>query len=77
MGIRLCAVIVFLAAAIQAVAFAGETDTGHDQLRLARIFTSNMVLQRDMKVPVWGWSGPNEKVTVRFAGQAASSIGPM
>jgi len=28
-----------------------------------------MVLQRDRQVPVWGWSDPEQDVTVRFAGQ--------
>lgn len=33
---------------------------------LAKIFTDNMVLQRDVKVPVWGWADKGEKVTVTF-----------
>ena len=37
--------------------------------RLGAPFCDNMVLQRDMKVPVWGWSKPGAKVTVEFAGQ--------
>jgi sialate O-acetylesterase len=36
---------------------------------LPRIFGNNMVLQRDMAVPVWGHASPGETVTVRFAGQ--------
>jgi sialate O-acetylesterase len=32
-------------------------------------FTSHMVLQCDLKVPVWGTAGPGEEVTVEFAGQ--------
>jgi sialate O-acetylesterase len=38
-------------------------------VRLPEIFASNMVLQREMKVPVWGWAEPGEKVTVSFEGQ--------
>jgi len=37
--------------------------------RLARIFSDNMVLQRDKPAPVWGWAEPGEAVTVDFAGQ--------
>jgi sialate O-acetylesterase len=37
--------------------------------RLPRVFGDNMVLQRDMKVPVWGWAEPGEKFTVEFAGR--------
>jgi sialate O-acetylesterase len=33
------------------------------------LFQSNMVLQRDKPVAVWGWAAPGEKVTVSFAGQ--------
>lgn len=36
------------------------------QLKLPAIIGDNMVLQRDMKVPVWGWASPNEKITVSF-----------
>ncbi len=31
------------------------------------LFQSNMVLQRDKPVSVWGWAAPEEKVTVSFA----------
>ena len=40
------------------------------QLRVAKIFSDSMVLQRDMPVPVWGWANRNEKVTVQFNGQS-------
>ena len=33
------------------------------------LFSSNMVLQRDKPVPVWGTADPDETVTVEFAGQ--------
>ncbi len=42
-------------------------------LRPASIFTDNMVLQREMKVPVWGVAGKDEKVTVEFAGQTVTA----
>lgn len=38
-------------------------------VKLATIFTSNMVLQRDREVPVWGWADPGEAIAVSFAGQ--------
>jgi sialate O-acetylesterase len=38
-------------------------------LRLAAIFSDNMVLQRDVGVPVWGWAGAGEQVTVSFLNQ--------
>ena len=39
------------------------------QLRLARIYSDGVVLQRDVPVPVWGWAGAGESVTVTFAGR--------
>lgn len=38
-------------------------------IELGAPFCDNMILQRDMEVPVWGWSKPGTKVTVEFAGQ--------
>src|SRR5476649_1796457 len=42
-------------------------------VKLASPFTSHMVLQRDMKVPVWGTAESGEQVTVAFAGQKVST----
>ena len=36
---------------------------------VSKMFSNNMVLQRDMKVPVWGWAEPDEKIEVIFNGQ--------
>jgi sialate O-acetylesterase len=38
-------------------------------VKLAPIFGDHMVLQRDMKVPVWGKAAPGEEVTVAFLDQ--------
>ncbi len=38
-------------------------------VKLPVIFGDHMVLQRDQKVPVWGWADDGERVTVEFAGQ--------
>jgi sialate O-acetylesterase len=38
-------------------------------LCVSNVFQTNMVLQRDKPVPVWGWASPGEKITVSFAGQ--------
>ena len=35
------------------------------------MFTSNMVLQRGVSDPVWGWAQPGQKVTVSIAGNTA------
>ncbi len=39
------------------------------ELKLPAIFSDHAVLQRDMKVPVWGWADPGEEVNVSIAGQ--------
>ena len=51
--------LVLLIAAVCASAVRAE-------VRLPAIFSDHMVLQRNMPVPVWGWAGPGEKVTVSF-----------
>jgi sialate O-acetylesterase len=41
---------------------------------LPKIIASNMVLQRDMLVPIWGKALPGEKITVSFSGQNKETI---
>ena len=40
------------------------------QVRLPRVLSSHMVMQRDLPVHVWGMATPGEKVTVSFRGDA-------
>jgi hypothetical protein len=47
--------------------------TTKQAIELGAPFCDNAVLQRDMKVPVWGWSKPGVEVTVEFAGQKKSA----
>jgi sialate O-acetylesterase len=42
-------------------------------IELGTPFVDNAVLQRQMSVPVWGWSKPGNKITVEFAGQRKSA----
>lgn len=42
-------------------------------VKLPGIFGDHMVLQRDMKLPVWGWAAGGEKVTVQVDKQPAVS----
>lgn len=44
------------------------------QTRLPAIIGSNMVLQRNVSVPIWGWAAPGRQVKVEFAGQTVSTI---
>lgn len=37
-------------------------------IKLPHIFSSNMVLQHDMDIPLWGWAHPGELIKVTFNG---------
>jgi len=39
------------------------------KFRIAKIFSNHMVLQRDAKIPVWGWAEGKEKIKVTFDGK--------
>ena len=54
---------------VTAVAAAAE-----QELELSAPFTSNMVLQRQTMVPVWGFDTPGAQVTVEFAGQKKTAV---
>jgi sialate O-acetylesterase len=41
----------------------------YGDVRLPSLFTDDMVLQQQMKVPIWGWADEGEEVTVSFRGQ--------
>lgn len=43
-------------------------------LCLCNLFQSNMVLQRDKPVRVWGWAAPQEEITLSFAGHQATTM---
>jgi sialate O-acetylesterase len=49
------------AALILGALFSGEARA---DVRLPSVIGSNMVLQRDTPVPLWGWASPGERVTV-------------
>ena len=42
---------------------------GWPEFELGTPFVDNAILQRQMPVPVWGWSKPGAKVIIDFAGQ--------
>lgn len=50
------------------------TVLSYSNVKLNSLLSENMVLQRDMEVPVWGWADEGEKVTVEFGGQTISTI---
>ena len=69
---RIVAIVAFTAAMLLsafAVNAAEEAAKPKPAIELGSPFVDNAILQREMKVPVWGWSKPGTKVTVEFAGQ--------
>ncbi len=43
-------------------------------IKLPSLVSSNMVLQRNVPVKVWGWCSRNEKVTINFMGKAYNAV---
>ncbi|MBE9510177.1 MAG: beta galactosidase jelly roll domain-containing protein [Bacteroidetes bacterium] len=48
--------------------------TIYAEVKPARIFSSNMVLQQGTKIPVWGWADNGEKVSVTLNGNTLETI---
>jgi sialate O-acetylesterase len=44
------------------------------KVKLPRLVSDGMVLQRDTKLIIWGWASPSEKVKVEFAGKTCQTI---
>lgn len=40
----------------------------YGQIRLPRLISDGMVLQRNAPVKIWGWAGKNEKIVIKFIG---------
>lgn len=48
--------------------------TTQAQLRLPKLISDGMVLQRDARLNIWGWASPGEKITVRFQNKTYKTI---
>lgn len=55
------------------IAFTLSFDANATPPTLAAPFGDNMILQRDMNVPVWGTAEPGAQIQVTFAGQTQST----
>jgi sialate O-acetylesterase len=44
------------------------------EVKLSKVFTPHMVLQREMPVPIWGSAAPGEMVTVKFRDQSKTVV---
>ena len=45
----------------------------HDGLCVSNLFQTNMVLQRDEPIAIWGWADPGERVTVTFGSTSGAA----
>ena len=57
------AVLIFLSLFLQLSA----------DVKLPVVIGDNMVVQRDIEAPIWGWADPGEEVTVSFSGKTLST----
>lgn len=46
--------------------FAGISTISYAQIRLPKLISNGMVLQRNTELKIWGWASPNEQVRVTF-----------
>ncbi len=54
--------------------FALFSFSANAKILLPQILSSNMVLQRDKSINIWGYASPEEKVEVNFAGQTKQTV---
>ena len=40
--------------------------TAFSQVRLPKLISNGMVLQRDTNIKIWGWAAPNEAIFINF-----------
>ncbi|HEX2628358.1 MAG TPA: sialate O-acetylesterase [Chitinophagaceae bacterium] len=48
--------------------------TGHSQVKLPRLISDSMILQRDIKLNIWGWAAAQEKVSIGFQNKKYTAI---
>jgi sialate O-acetylesterase len=63
----------FRGACLSVIALLGLVPVVHADVTLPSVIGSNMVLQRDRELPIWGWADAGEEVTVTFSGARQST----
>jgi len=48
--------------------------TAFSQVRLPKLVSNGMILQRETPVKIWGWASAGEKVTIKFKNQSFETI---
>jgi len=67
--LRMITVICFLVFSAMTIATAQEQTSNKPFVH--PLFQDNMVIQRNMRVPVWGWAAPGSKIKVEMNGKSA------
>ena len=55
------------------ICWMGFVSIANAEVKLPKIFSNSMVLQRDRAVPVWGWDNPGTEVTVSIGEASAKA----
>lgn len=64
---------MFIRSIISLVCFTMFVNNAWCKVSAPSFVADDMVLQRDVKLPIWGWASPGEKVTVRFQKQVKTT----
>ncbi|MEI8316192.1 MAG: hypothetical protein WCG79_12185, partial [Verrucomicrobiota bacterium] len=59
---------------VSALLLLSVAPTANAKVTLPDVFSSHMVLQRGMPVPIWGKANRREKITVQFRDQTKSTV---
>lgn len=63
----------FFTGIVSILAFASAATLRAD-VRLPALFTDNMVLQRDVAAPIWGWADEGEQITIEINGKTVKAV---
>ncbi|MEY4191288.1 MAG: hypothetical protein RIR17_2024, partial [Planctomycetota bacterium] len=58
---------------VASICWMGLVSFANAEVKLPKIFSNSMVLQRDRAVPVWGWDNPGTEVTVSIGETSAKA----
>ncbi len=70
-GKRIC---THLSSYIFSILFLTIVSPSYAEIQLPKLFTNNMVLQRDMQVKIWGWAEKGENIKLAFMGNTFSTV---
>ena len=59
--------------AVSLLIVASSVPQARADVKLPKVLSSHMVLQRDRPLPIWGWADPGEEVTVKLDEAAATA----